>query len=217
MLIKTQTVLMNVMLLGELATMLSIFIAFQDGLKHVIPVPLMRVNGITRDMVDDDTITSYKYTKKDTNIRNYIIIYGATSTSSDTDETTYQYNAYASLQGTNHPFSVDNIGRRIKTISDETQSNYAYCLSEAEYYLDLYTNYAESVEISMLPDFRLIPNRVISIIYEDDYIPSGVINGKFLINSVNFSLKQGDLATITVTKLYDTVINSTDIITGKVS
>ena len=54
MLIKTQTVLMNVMLLGELATMLSIFIAFQDGLKHVIPVPLMRVNGITRDMVDDD-------------------------------------------------------------------------------------------------------------------------------------------------------------------
>ena len=53
MLIKTQTVLMNVMLLGELAIMLSIFIAFQDGSKRVIPVLLMHGNGITRDMVDE--------------------------------------------------------------------------------------------------------------------------------------------------------------------
>ena len=144
-------------------------------------------------------ITNYDVKNNFTNVRNIVKVLGAIQESADSISDPYQFSGIARLDNPNHPLSTVNIGEKKKVIVNDKGISDEVCQSQAEYNLDQFTNYAQVLELAMLPDYRLLPNRVITVKYEDDDIS---IDGKYLINNVNFGFKVGDLTTVNCSKLY---------------
>lgn len=169
---------------------------YQKIKKYSTDYPIQEYNN-------SPNIISYNIKKDFTNVRNDIIVLGCTESDTTNNNVGKQYRGESTEENDNHPFSINNIGKRKKVISDEKQLTDASCKSEADYWLDKFTNYSENLELNMLQDFRLIPNRIIKVTYSDDNI--SIDNKRYLINSVTFGLKPSDLSTVSCSLLYDNI------------
>lgn len=146
---------------------------------------------------DDRIISIGSYKKNFENIRNKVKVFGATVTES-TDTSTYQY-SYEMVNDTGTPFSVDKIGERRKTYTDEKLYTNEQCQSKAKYYLQKASNLAEKISFQLIPIYHLVPNRIIEINYSAEDIS---IDGRWLIDSVNFDLKPNGLMNLECHKIY---------------
>jgi len=171
-------------------------LVYQKIKKYSTDYPIQEYNN-------SPNIISYSIKKDFTNVRNDIVVLGCTESDTSNNNVGKQYKGESTEENDNHPFSINNIGKRKKVISDEKQLTDDSCKSEADYWLDKYTNYAETLELNILQDFRLIPNRVIKVTYTDDNI--SINNKRYLINSVTFGLKPSDLSTVSCSLLYDNI------------
>ena len=170
----------------------------RDGILTYQKIKSYKTDSPIQELINSSVVISYSPKNNFTNVRNYIKIWGSSNT--DNSDTTTQYSAIAQLTDTNHPLSIPNFGKKVKVIVNETDQSNQACQSEADFWLSQYTNYAQTIEISMLPDYRLVPNKVIVIEYSDKVM--NIENARYLINSVVFGLKSSDLSTLSVSKLY---------------
>lgn len=158
-----------------------------------------------QEFINDPVITNYVTKDDSTNAKNVIVVLGAIQESADNTSAPYQYKATSKIDdyNPNHPLSVKNFGMHKKVITNDKAQSDEQCKSQADYNLDKYSNYAETIELRMLPDYRLIPNRVIILEYSEDNLT--IERGRYLINSVTFGLKPSDLATVSVSKIYPNI------------
>jgi len=145
----------------------------------------------------DERIISIDYKKNFENLRNKIKVFGATVTNT-TDTSTHKY-LYEMVNDTGTPFSVDKIGEHRKTYVDEKLYTDDQCKSKCKYYLRNASNLAEIITMELIPIYHLVPNRIIEINYIADDL---IIDGRWLIDSVNFDLKPNGLQTIECHKIY---------------
>ena len=171
-----------------------------DGILIYQRIKNHNTDAIIQEYDNSPNIVSYSIKKEYTNVRNHIVVLGCTESDTTNNNVGIQYRGEVKQENINHPLSIINIGDKKKVISDDKQLTNESCLSEAEYWLDKYSNYADTLEMQMIPDFRLVPNRVIKVVYSDDSI---TINGRYLINSITFGLKASDLSTVSCSLLYN--------------
>jgi hypothetical protein len=172
----------------------------KDGVLTYQKIKKYSTDSPIQEFINSPMIVSYTPKEDFTNVRNKIVVWGSTQESSDDESTPIQYSASSELTDSTHPLSTTNIGVKKKVITDEKAQSTEACQSEADYYLEKYTNYAEEMQIELVPDYRLIPNRVIVIEYEDDYIT--IENSRWLIDNVTINLKNSEVMSITCHKLY---------------
>ena len=169
----------------------------QDGVLVYRKIRDYSTDLVIEELINSPLVKSYEITKNFDMVKNHIVVLGALDDSDDTD--VYQYRGESKLDDDSE-LSIGIIGEKKLVISnDENQSDLA-CQSQSDYELEQRTNYAETITISMASNYRLIPNKVIKIEYSDDSMD---INARYLINSVNFSLTSGELATVDVSRLYN--------------
>jgi hypothetical protein len=171
---------------------------YQKRKTHDSDIPI-------QDFINDSVVTNYVTKDDSTNAKNVIVVLGSVQESADSTSVPYQYKATSKIDdyNPNHPLSIKNFGIHKKVITNDKALSNEQCKSQADYNLDKYSNYAEQIELTMLPDYRLIPNRVIVLEYSDDNLTIEL--GRYLINSVTFGLKPSDLATVSVSKIYSNI------------
>lgn len=173
----------------------------KDGILTYQKIKKYSTDSVIQEFINSPMIVGYTPKKNFTNVRNKVVVWGSTQESSDDETTPIQYSATSILSDTNHPLSTISLKKTLtKVITDEKAQSTEACQSEADYYLEKYTNYAEEMQIDLVPDYRLIPNRVIIIEYEDDYIT--IENSRWLIDNVTINLKNSEVMSITCHKLY---------------
>jgi hypothetical protein len=159
---------------------------------------------VIQEFINSDLIIGYSsYKKSFSNIKNKVVVKGAVQQTSTDVTTPYQYEAFSVLPDI-HPFSIKSLNGQVLQkviINDQNQSTSA-CQSEADYNIQKYSNFGEQIVIEILPDFRLLPNRVI-ILQEDraEFQDFQIPNSRWIINSINASL-DGSSMTLELSRLY---------------
>ena len=164
----------------------------------------------TTDMIIDyignscPLIVSVDYKKNFENVRNDIIVLGAMITNSDGSTTQTKFEL---KNETGNELSIDKLGLHRKAITNDNNKTNAMCQSEATYYLEKYSNLAETLTLQVIPMPYLVPNKVIEVNLEFEDI---IITGRWLIDSISMDLKFDGLQTITCHKLYQNNTNNLD-------
>ncbi|NRU52582.1 hypothetical protein [Clostridium beijerinckii] len=174
----------------------------QNGVLIYQKIKQYETDSPIQEFFNSPNIISYDRKDNSTNIRNVVTVLGAVQETANSVDIPYQYKATATEDRATCPISTVNIGIKRKVIKNDKNQSNETCLSEAQYNLLKYSNLAEVLELSILPDFRLVPNRVIIVEYSDDNLI--IEKGRYLIDSVTFGLKPSDLSTVTCHKLYPT-------------
>lgn len=172
----------------------------QDGVLVYRKVKDYSTDLIIEELINSPLVSSYDVTDNTSQIKNNIVILGSIN-ETDPDEP-YQYRGQAQITNVDNELSISKIGERKLVISNDENASDEACQAEANYNLELMSNTAMEIELTLVSNYRLIPNKVIKIEYDDDSIADGKISGRFLINSVNFDLKTGNLMTLNCSKLY---------------
>jgi hypothetical protein len=159
---------------------------------------------VIQEFINSDLIINYSnYKKSFSNVKNTITVLGEVVETSTDVTTPYQY-SYTSTLPDEHPFSVKSLSGQVllKVVTnDKDQSNEA-CQSESEYNLNKYSNQGETISLTILPDFRLLPNRVI-ILQEDrsEFQDFKIPNSRWVITQIQANL-DGSSMTLELSRLY---------------
>ena len=155
---------------------------------------------IIQEYDNSDVIINYDVDEDFKGFYNCIHIIGMTVEESDDVDEPYVIEGWAKLETGESPLCVENFGREVwKTIADDKVQTLEQADSRALYELDMACHYNEKITLTMLPDPRLVPNRVIKVNYEDDNIS---INGKYLIDSISLELRSTGTMTVSAHKIY---------------
>ena len=111
------------------------------------------------------------------NIRNSIVVYGMTD-----EDKGIQYKGFAKDE-TGSELSIDKIGERVKVIEDDNIYSNDLCEQRARYELQQYIMAQETVNMTIVPNFKMKLDDVINI--EDE--GNGVI-GNYAIRSISFNI-----------------------------
>lgn len=138
--------------------------------------------------------------KNFSNVKNIIVVWGMCVESSSDINEPYQYTYTSTNDNPNHPLSTYNIPKKLYSKTNDNFQSIEQCKLASEYYLDKYSNYAETITLEILPNPRLQPNKVIKIDLKKDDVK---IKGKYLIDSLGYDLSYDGLQTIVAHKLYN--------------
>lgn len=94
-------------------------------------------------------------------------------------------------------FNIENIGERNHVYSDDKIFNNDQAMLRAEYELEQKSNLAETVNISCLPIYFLVPNSKIKL-----YDEKSNIDGEYKINEVTIPLDISSSMSVSATKIY---------------
>ncbi len=117
----------------------------------------------------------------------------------DTPLPSYQISAYSQNTDDTSPYSINNIGKRVYSINEDTIYNITQAQNRADFELETHSNLNETITISLLPQFYLKPNMIIYL-KNDKYN----IDGKYRLDKVSCPLKIGESMQLTLVKLYKT-------------
>lgn len=161
-----------------------------------------RANDLAIDYIDNDfpSLISIDYKKNWENVRNDIVVLGALVTNDDGSTSQMKYEL---KNETGNELSIDKLGLHRKVITNDNNKTNDMCHSEAIYWMDKYSNFAETLTLQMIPVLYLVPNGVIEVNLEYEDI---TITGRWLIDSVSIDLKFDGLQTVTCHKLYNQAI-----------
>lgn len=157
-----------------------------------------------RDLYNDPIIwdfTTYDFRVQSscqlsfTNVKNYITVYGATL--SDGSQPSYTLSISDTLYP-DFPYTIEKIGKRTLTISENNYFTTSQCQSRAEYEAWLHTNFNDKLTIYCAPIYSLDVN---SLIYLD--YPNDGVSGKYTISEINIPLKYDTTMSITAYKVYE--------------
>ena len=156
---------------------------------------------IIQEFINSDLIISYDSKKSLSNIKNTVTVLGATQETSADVTVPYQY-TYTSTLDDNNPFSVKSLNGQVllKVITNDKAQSTEACKSESLYNLNKYSNMAQVCTLNILPDYRLLPNRII-ILEETNRSDFQIPNSRWIINSINASL-DGSSMTLELSRLY---------------
>lgn len=160
-----------------------------------------RQTDMAIDYIDstNDMIVSVDYKKNFENVRNDVVVLGSINKNSG-DATKPIQAKYELKNSSGNELSIDKIGLRRKVVSDENFKTNEMCQSACTYYMDKYSNLAETLTIQFLPMPYLFSNRVIEINIDWEDVK---ITGRWLIDSVAYDLKSNGLQTVTCHKIYN--------------
>lgn len=125
-------------------------------------------------------------------IRNRIIVYGATS-----ERTGQTAQAEARVTDRNSPFNVYSIGERTKIVRADKLPTDDQCMALARYEIFKNSSFRETCTIECVPLYFLDINDVITIRH-----PFTGIESKYLVDSFSFGLGVNSTMTIIARKLY---------------
>ncbi|HBA02869.1 MAG TPA: hypothetical protein DCW51_02230 [Clostridium sp.] len=172
----------------------------QDGLLVYRQVKDYSTDLVIEELINSPLIKSYEVTKNLENVKNHIVVLGGTNT--DDEDEPYQYRGESKLDDGSE-LSIGIIGERKLVISNDDNASDTACQSQSDYELQQYTNYATTCEMTMVSNYRLIPNKVIELEYTDDENGLNIESSRWLINTVDFDLKTGNLMTLDCSKQYN--------------
>ncbi|ABR33545.1 hypothetical protein [Clostridium beijerinckii] len=179
---------------------------FNNGGYFVFELIKQRATDSAIDYIDNDfpSLISIDYKKNWENVRNDIIVNGAMISNDDGTTTQAKYEL---RNETGNELSIDKLGLHRKVISNDNNKTDAMCQSEAIYWMDKYSNFAETLTLQMIPAPYLVPNKVIEVNLEYEDI---IITGRWLIDSISIDLKFDGLQTVTCHKLYGQAVHNLD-------
>jgi len=172
----------------------------QDGILVYRKVKDYSTDLPIEELINSPLIKSYSLTDNHENVKNHIVVLGAIN--SEDANAPYQYRGESILDDGSE-LSTNKIEDRKLTISNDKNQSDIACQSQADYELENHTNYSTTCEISIIGNYRLIPNKVIVLEYNEENIANNKIFGRWLINSVNIDFVTGNLMTINLNKLYN--------------
>lgn len=170
-----------------------------DGVLTFEYIKDRTTDAIFQEFINSDVVVSYEVDEDFTNVRNVVNIVGAT-----TENSTVQQTGQYKEENLNNPLNIHGkYGERPITISNDKLQTADQCNNQAKYECKLRTNYKEKLALSILPDYRLQPNKKIYVKYTS-YTDNLEIDGNYLIDEISCDLKASGLMTVTCHKIYPT-------------
>lgn len=139
-----------------------------------------------------DLTLSFSETYNLKNVRNRVVVYGATNTS-----TGLTPQGVVRITDSKNPFNVDAIGTKTTIIVDTKLSNDIQCVAEAKYNVWKTAHFQESCMISCIPMYIFEPNDLVEIVN-----PETGNKYRYMIDSFSLDLAIGGDMSITTHKMY---------------
>ena len=171
----------------------SILLKFSTAIQYAV-IEINKDGLNNTNAIYDSTGTIYQP-------ESYIMT-GETWTYVNDDNTnlpSYQVSAYTENTDNTSPYSIDNIGKRVLTINDDTIYNVTQAQMRAQFELQTHSSLNESIVLSCFPQWYIKPNTILYL-YNKKYN----IDGKYVIQKVsyNLSISNNNSSSITCVKLY---------------
>lgn len=140
----------------------------------------------------DDLMVSFSETYSLKNIKNRVVVYGATSS-----KTGYTPHGEVRITDAKNKFNVDAIGTRTKIVQNNNLTDDMQCVSQAKYEVWKTAHFQESANISTVPIWFLNADDIITITN-----PVTKETDRYRIDTISADFSIGGTMSITAHKLY---------------